>query len=158
MRGARPFPPSCSRLFESEKTSESEIKCYVSKQKGFEKWIDVKHVKNVNKLKYYRVVTPRAATKGGEGFGNIFISKPNECISDTYISMPVNSELEANSLKSYLQTKFANKMLSVRKISQHIKPDTLKWIPIVPLDRKWTDEQLYTYFDLTNDEIKFIEK
>ena len=56
----------------------------------------------------------------------------------------------------YLNTKFVNKLLSIRKISQHIKPDTCKWIPIVPFDREWTDEELFKYFDLTEEEQKLI--
>lgn len=58
---------------------------------------------------------------------------------------------------SYLNTNFANKLLSIRKISQHINPDTCKWIPMVPFDREWTDNQLYEYFNLTEEEINLIE-
>lgn len=53
---------------------------------------------------------------------------------------------------------FEDKLLSLRKITQDIKPDTCKWIPIVPFDRIWTDEELYKYFDLTPEEIKLIEE
>ena len=137
---------------------DNYIKCYVSKQKGFEKWININEIKDIQKTKHFRVVTPRAATKGGEGFGNIFISNPNECISDTYISIPTNAENEAKSIKSYLETKFANFLLSLRKISQTVKADTCKWIPIVPFNRIWTDEQLYEYFKLSQEEISLIEK
>jgi site-specific DNA-methyltransferase (adenine-specific) len=65
--------------------------------------------------------------------------------------------MECLSLITYLGTKLANKMLSLRKISQHINLDTLKWVPLVPFDREWTDEQLYEYFKLTEEEIKHIE-
>lgn len=53
---------------------------------------------------------------------------------------------------SYLNTKFSNFLLSLRKVSQSIKPDTCKWIPIVPFDREWTDELLLDYFNLTEED------
>ena len=33
-----------------------------------------------------------------------------------------------------------------------MKPDTCKWIPLVPFDREWTDDQLFDYFNLTEEE------
>ena len=38
-----------------------------------------------------------------------------------------------------------------------MKPDLLKWIPLVPFDRQWTDKQLYKYFKLSQEEINLIE-
>jgi site-specific DNA-methyltransferase (adenine-specific) len=55
-----------------------------------------------------------------------------------------------------LNTKFANYLLSIRKVSQDISSDTLKWIPIVPFDREWTDEILVEWFNLTEEDIKLI--
>ena len=31
------------------------------------------------------------------------------------------------------------------------------WVPVQTWDRKWTDEMLYEKYDLTEDEITFIE-
>ena len=48
-------------------------------------------------------------------------------------------------------------MLSfLRKISQDINETTCKWIPLPPLDKEWSDEEIYKYFKLTEDEIKLI--
>ena len=49
---------------------------------------------------------------------------------------------------SYLDTKFANYMLSIRKISQDISENTCKWIPLVPLDREWSDDKVCEYLKL----------
>lgn len=68
----------------------------------------------------------------------------------------VDSLNESESLISYMNTKFCNFFLSLRKNSHVMKPDTLKWIPMVPLDREWTDEQLFDYFRLTEKEKKLI--
>lgn len=138
------------------KLNDNYSKCYLSKLKGFEKWIDREKVSKVSDK--YRVVTPRAATKGGGGFGNLFISYPGEFLSDSYISFFVDTESEAVSLLSYLKTKFANFLLSTRKVSQSVKGDTCKWIPIVPFDRIWTDNDIFEYFNLNESERKLISK
>lgn len=142
--------------FEHYTNNQSLIKCYVSKQKGFEKYVDIKYIKN--RFDFWKVITPTAAGKGYDGFGDIFFGTPNEIHSQSYISFKVNSELEAKSLESYLKSNLANFMLSIRKISQHISENTISWIPLVPLDREWSDIEIYNYFGLTKDEIIEIEK
>lgn len=144
------------KRFLSEKEGDA-ILCHVSLQKGRTKYILPSDIKNLDKSKTHKVITARAATKGGEGFGNIYVAYPNEVLNGSYIYFPTNSEEESISLKSYLETKLANKLLSLRKMSQDIKPDTCKWIPSVPLDRKWDDIQLAEYFELTEEEIKLIK-
>jgi hypothetical protein len=109
------------------------------------KYLDEFHFDGTNT--FWKVITPEANGKS-QKFGAMFIGKPNEIHSGSYISFRVNSEDEANSLHSYLQTKFANHILSVRKISQHIHKDTCKWIPLVPLDKTWTDDLVCDYLKI----------
>ena len=47
-------------------------------------------------------------------FGETFIGKSHEVHTGSYISFRVKNEDEAKSLLSYLDTKFANHMLSIR--------------------------------------------
>ena len=72
------------------------------------------------------------------------------------MTLLTNSENESKSLISYMNTKFCNFFLSLRKNTQNMKPDTFKWIPLVELDRQWTDDLLFEYFNLTEDEQKLI--
>jgi len=131
------------------------IKCYVSQQKGNYKYIDKVFVKqNINK---WKVITS-SSYGASKYFGNIFIGKPNEIHSGSYISFEVNNEIEANSLLSYLKCKLPNLMLSLRKISQSISEKTVKWIPLPSLDRLWDDIQLYKLFKLTKEEIELIDE
>jgi len=132
------------------------IKCYVSQQKGFIKYIDKKFIKH--DFNFYKVITTTACFKGNSGFGNMFIGLPNEIHTGSYISFKVVCENEAKSLLSYLSCKLPNFLLSVRKISQNISEATCKWIPLVPLDRNWTNELVYKYFDLNADDIKLIKE
>ena len=131
------------------------IKCYVSQQKGFIKYIDKKFVKK--EYNFFKVITARANGKNG-CFGNIFIGKQLEIHTGSYISFKVSNENEAKSLLSYMKCKLPNFMLSLRKISQDISEATCKWIPLPPLNKEWNDKEIYEYFKLSENEIKLIKE
>jgi site-specific DNA-methyltransferase (adenine-specific) len=139
-----------------DKAEANHISVYVSKQKGFKKYIDKKYI-DVD-VKKWKVITARASHEANSSFGNTFIGNPNECHSGSYISFEVKNEAEANSLLSYLQCKLPNLLLSMRKISQDICADTCKWIPLVPLDRIWSDEQLFKYFRFNKELISLVNE
>ena len=124
----------------------NSVKCYVSAKKGEQKFVNKKYVKNA--YDFWKVFTPQGSGKGGDGFGNLIIGSPREIASQTYFGFKVDSLVQANSLKSYLETDFANYMLSLRKIDQHISEATLKWVPLPPLDREWTDDKVAKYYGL----------
>jgi len=130
----------------SNSNSANGVKCYVSAKKGEQKFVLKKYIKNA--YDFWKVFTPQGSGKGGDGFGNIIIGSPKEIASQTYFGFKVGSEKEAKSLKSYLETDFANYMLSLRKIDQHISEVTLKWLPLPPLDREWTDTKVAKYYGL----------
>ena len=138
-------------------TKAGNTKCYVSKQKGFVKYVDKTTIKNYNDNRYYKVITARAAYKGGSGFGNMFLSTPDEVYTNSYISFVTKTEKESEYLISYMKCKLPNVMLGLRKISQDISEKTCKWIPLVPLDRIWTDDKVSEYFKLSEEYISLID-
>ena len=121
-------------------TENGKIKCFVSLQKSKDRCKLIDYDLN-EKNTFWKVITAEANGKS-PCFGFKTIGTPQEVHTGSYISFRVKDEKEAKSLLSYLETKFANHMLSVRKISQHINGDVCKWIPLVPLDRTWTDDQV----------------
>ena len=127
--------------------NNGEIKCYVSLQKSKDRCKYIDSYEFNEKNKFWKVITAEANGKS-PSFGFKTIGKPNEVHTGSYISFRVNNEEEAKYLLSYLDTKFANHMLSVRKISQHINGDVCKWIPLVPLDRTWTDDKVCEYLKI----------
>jgi site-specific DNA-methyltransferase (adenine-specific) len=144
-----------SRL-EDTQINSNYVKCFVSQKRGFIKWIDITSLKKQDSTKW-RVLTPRANGTAGTGFGNIFISKPGEFYNDTYISFIADTEKEAESIMSYLKTNFANYLLSVRKVSQDVSSETIKWIPLVPFDRIWNNDSIAQWFNLNDDDKKLID-
>ena len=129
----------------------------MSQIKGFVNYID-KNTIDINKLNNYKVITVTASTANNDCFGNMCIGEKDEIHSESYISFNVNSKLEAESLFSYLKTRFSNFLLKMRKITHNISENTCKWIPLPPLNKEWYDEDVYKYFKLSEDEIKLIKE
>jgi hypothetical protein len=88
----------------------------------------------------------------------MFIGNKDDIHSESYISFNVNSKLEAESLLSYLKTRFSNFLLKLRKVTHNISSSTCKWIPLPPLNKEWNDEEVYKFFKLSEDEIKLIKE
>ena len=75
------------------------------------------------------MITVTASTANNDCFGNMFIGNMDDIHSESYISFNVNSKLEAESLLSYLKTRFSNFLLKLRKVTHNISSSTCKWIP-----------------------------
>ncbi len=134
--------------------------CYVSQNKGLKKYIKLDELSSNSKqfLNTFKVFTPTAAGSTGNlgYFGNKIVGAPGDSCSYGYITFLVNSKEEAENLLSYMNTEFCNFFLSLRKKTQDINPGTCQWIPTVPFDREWSDEMLFEYFGLTEEEKELI--
>ena len=127
--------------------NNGKIKCYVSLKQSKDRCKYIDDYEFNEKNTFWKVITARANGKSPK-FGEKFVGNPIEVHTGSYISFRVNNEDEAKSLLSYLDTKFANHMLSIRKISQDISENTCKWIPLVPLDRIWNEETVCEYLKI----------
>ncbi len=84
-----------------------------------------------------------------------------ELISQTFISgdtmyVGVDSIDQGLNLFNYCLTKFARFCVSLYKINQHIDRGELMALPFLDFNNQWTDEDLYRHFDLTEEEVDFI--
>lgn len=86
------------------------------------------------------------------------IAGPGTACTETYlVAGRFPTEEEAKRYSLYLRTRFARFLVSLRKSTQHATRDVYAFVPDVPLDRDWTDALLYERYELTADEITFIE-
>ena len=44
-----------------------------------------------------------------------------------------------------------------RKVTQHVTPDRLRFVPDMDFTKAWSDADLYEFFELSVDEIAYIE-
>lgn len=118
----------------------------------------------------YKVMIPEANGSGaiGEVLSTPLIGAPLIGATDTFISIgPFRDKKMAKNALKYVKTKFARTMLGVKKATQHNPRSTWEYVPLQDFtsssDIDWSksvseiDRQLYSKYDLSKTEIKFIE-
>ena len=61
-------------------------------------------------------------------------------------------------MATFLKTKFARFMVSIVKKTQNGSKSVFRFVPHLDMNKKWVDSELYERYDLSQDEIDFIEK
>jgi len=86
------------------------------------------------------------------------IAEPGTACTESYVVAGVfDNEVEAKHYGSYLRTRFARFLVSLRKSTQDAPKNVYGFIPDLPLNQQWTDAKLYKRYALTTDEVAFIE-
>jgi hypothetical protein len=90
--------------------------------------------------------------------GEPIVAGPGEACSETYLIVGrFKTEAEARNLAVYTRTRFLRFLVSLRKITQNITKDSYKFVPDLPVDRIWTDADLYRRYGLDDKDVTFIE-
>jgi site-specific DNA-methyltransferase (adenine-specific) len=141
-----------------------DVKIYLTESgKRTEKWVDpIQVTRNTVLMKAWKVFVPEAYGERGalpaRVLGPTLVAAPRSVCTQTYLVVgPVASKVEAESLDSYLHTRFARFLVSLRKITQHAGRATYTWVPQQTWDRTWTDAELYKKYGITKDEQVYIE-
>ena len=117
--------------------------------------------KSAQLIDTWKVMTPAAYGERGARpamvLGPSFIAESPSVCTQTYLFFYVASKKQAESLQSYLNTRFFRFLVSLRKITQHATRATYTWVPQQAWDRIWTDEALYKKYGLSKNEIAHIE-
>ena len=159
-------------VFLEEAEADDDVKVIgVIKNKRNWRYINKRYVDIENENLYkYKVIVPRANGTGtlGEVLSSPIVLAPNEGYTQTFIGIGAFSTIdEAENTLKYIKTKFARAMLGILKIDQHNEKDTWKKVPLQNFtpesDIDWSvsiaeiDRQLYKKYNLTQEEIDFIE-
>lgn len=129
-------------------------------------WVSPQYVtKSEHLVGAWKVLIPKAGSgrereKSGVDLvlGPPLIAAPGAVCTLTYVvAGPLASKTEAESVYSYLRTKFARFLVSLRKISQDAPRGVYGFVPQQTWSQKWTDQRLYKKYGLSEDEIEFIE-
>lgn len=158
-------------LFQEEKEDNSIRTLGIYNGKRTWRYIDSEYVDiDHENLKKYKVVIPAANGSGefGQTLSTPVIEMPMEAYTRSFIGIGAfNTKEEATALLKYIKSKFLRAMLSVLKVTQMTNKDVWKYVPLQDFtahsDIDWSksvaeiDQQLYRKYDLTADEIEFIE-
>lgn len=66
-------------------------------------------------------------------------------------------ELEAVNFRDFMTCKLPRFMMRVTYSSAHISKTNFVFVPMMDFNQKWTDQDLYRYFELADEEIAIIE-
>ena len=91
-------------------------------------------------------------------FSTMKVLFPKEVCTQSYLVGGVfDNQVEANNYISYLKTAFVRALMLPTLTSQDISAEKFQFVPLQDFTRPWTDEELYAKYDLTDEEIQFIE-
>jgi len=151
-----------SRFGEAPANDPTAILCY-SKGKKLKRVRRSEVTKNADKIDQWKVATPATYATGARRCTlpkhQFFMVKRGEVITETYnIVGSFGTKAEAENFIKYLQTDFARYMLGLRKLTGRVTKETWAWIPLISLEREWTDKSLADLFSLTKNEQEHIKK
>lgn len=159
-------------VFSDEKPADNGYALVVGRENDtrIAKWIKKEYLKLPDNFESYKIAFPVA--NGSGKFG--------ECLSDPFVCGPYCAQnttflcagnfytlFEAQSCLKYVKTKFARCMLGIFKVTQHTTREAWRAVPLQNFtqqsDVNWDlsipelDAALYQKYNLTQDEIDFIE-
>lgn len=164
----RPFGDKLRSNFRDFKTkstgAKTELKLYMNEgTTRHERWVNESHVSNNFALsRAWKVFVPKAGSDGGQRLpdvvlGRSLIAGPASVCTETYLAIgPFKTKFAAESAQSYLNTRFARFLISLRKPGQDNIPSTFMWLPQQTWDRTWTDAELYKKYSITKEEQAYI--
>ena len=160
--GYRTFFINDPNFRESPTGLSSPVKCYGRAGRvGYVEKNEVpSHTDWICRWKVFVPESNNIGTELSDDNQNAFVGEPGTICTETFLV--IGAELELNeasaiNLSNYLKTRFARFLLSLAKISQHGTAKTYRFVPLQDFSRPWTDEDLYAKYNLTADEIAFIE-
>lgn len=120
-----------------------------------------KVLRNQNWVNKIKVLMPKAGEGGAlpnKILGKPFIAEKGTCCTGTYIVFgPFPSRKEASNAITYVQTRLFRFLVAMRKITQDTNSLSYSFVPMQDFSKPWTDEELYTKYNLSKDEIAYIE-
>ena len=153
--------------FEGRKEKQNDDDCLLLNSKGWSyvKRSDVKKSQdtiNCFKPMISKLTCEHAGTPDKNGqyrvLSRMEILKPGEICSQSYLTIcPQKDEQLAKNVYKYLKTKFVRFLIQLTLTGMNMSIDNFKFVPWSDFTKEWSDEQLYKKYNLTSDEINFIE-
>ncbi len=142
-----------------------DITLYWQKGEGPYKRKDI--TAGLDMIDKWKVISSRSGTEhagnpGKDGsrrvLAKIEILPPETICTETYLVIGTyDNEKLATNLVKYMKTRFLRFLLTIFMYSHGITKDTYAFVPILDMNKQWTDKKLYKRYNLTQDEVAFIE-
>ena len=156
-----PFQIVNTVQFSPVQTARETIKLY--QQKGRIGFISESQVlRNKEWINKYLVITAKASP-GGDDYPHSIISAPKICepgavCTETFLVIGVfDTVREAENLISYMKTKFFRFMMFLVRNGQNLTKSTYAFVPNLDYSKPWTDDELYSLFQVQQEEREYID-
>jgi site-specific DNA-methyltransferase (adenine-specific) len=154
------------KKFARERKTAEQYKLYMNE--GLTRqvfYVDREYVKNNTHLvDSWKVLLPTAGSDGGQRLpdvvlGKPLIAEPGSVCTETYLAIgPFASENEANNAATFLKSRFARFLISLRKPAQHNVPSTFNWVPQQDWTKPISDSELFKKYGITPDEQVYLQE
>ena len=104
-----------------------------------------------------KVVMPNMGTDSDK-IGAIKPANINHVGGHSVVFLTLNDNEVENYIIDYLETKTIKTLIKSIKTNTPNSKSLFKYIPDLDFSKTWTDEELYNYFNLTQEEINYIEE
>ena len=165
MGGRNPFGFESFARGNSSPTDPSDCTLFYSGGIGYVPVSKVTKAKDL--VDKYNVMISRATSEhAGEpdnsGMYNVLsvikVLKPHEVCTDSYLlAYSSNNPNEAENFAGYVRTKFFRFLVLQSVTSISLSKEKFGFVPMLDFKQRWTDEILYERFELSQNEIGFIE-
>ena len=159
-------------IFHLSKEGDNDIKILgLIKNTREIRWINSTFIEKHPCLSKWKVIVPKSNGTGaiGEILSTPLIGEPLIGYTQSFIGVGAfESQAEAMAALKYIKTKFARTLLGILKVTQDNSKETWRFVPLQDFtessDIDWNksipeiDRQLYAKYNLTDEEIAFIEK
>ena len=136
------------------------VKYYTYGYSGYVKYNQIK--KNQQLIAPHKVYISKAYGERGEYpyffLGKPFYGEPNSCCSQSYLVIgPFADKNVCENVISYIKTRFFRFLVMLKKNAQDNMSYVFECVPIQDFSKPWADTELYKKYNLSQDEIDFIE-
>ena len=122
---------------------------------------------NKDLIDCWKIVTSRlTAEHAGETdkngqkriFATLEMLEPGTICTETYMMLcTYKSKPECTNVLKYLKTRFVRSLIAMATSTQQMSKANFRFVPLQDFTKPWTDEELYKKYNLTDEEIAFIE-
>lgn len=127
-------------------------------------WININQIpKNRPTKDLHKVYIPAGYGGKEKVLGKPFYGEPNSVCSQTYLVIGYNpakhqfTKEECFNIISYIKTRFFRYLVSIKKKTQNGARGVYQFVPVQDFSKPWTDEELYKKYNLSQEEINYIE-
>lgn len=153
--------------FNGAKNKTNDADCEILSSRGWSYVAREKVLKSVDTIdKYKPMISKLSCEHAGNPDKNgmyrvlsrMEILKPNQICNQSYLTVcAFDKEIEAQHCFNYLRTKFVRFLIQQTLIGMNISISNFRFVPTQDFSKPWTDAELYAKYNLTQEEIDFIE-